>query len=95
MSLLLATQSIETTMAMEQGEGSVQAIQLAERSIFLLMAKILWDFDVSPGKDHAGKILMPDISPEKGCCEAALICAYDFPAVFKVRGRGKETSDLT
>jgi cytochrome P450 family 619 len=76
------------------GRRICPGIHLAERTMFLAMAKILWAFDVSPGKDRAGKIVLPDTSPERGYCEGALICAYDFPATFKVRGKERKQTIL-
>ena len=65
---------------------------LAERSLFLTMAKILWAFDITPGEDASGKEVKPDTDPVTGYCEGFLVCAYDFPATFSVRGeKRKET----
>ncbi len=59
---------------------------LAERNLFLAMAKILWAHDISPGK------VKPDCDPVTGYCEGFLVCANDFEAKFEVRSeKRKET----
>ncbi|KAK5163102.1 uncharacterized protein LTR77_010886 [Saxophila tyrrhenica] len=59
---------------------------LAERNLFLAMAKILWGYDVKAGKKPV------DTDPVTGYCEGFLVCANDFDAEFEVRGeKRKET----
>lgn len=53
---------------------------LAERNLFLAMAKLLWAFKIKPGKT------MPDTDPVTGYSEGFLVCANDFDAEFEVRG---------
>ena len=53
---------------------------VAERNLFLAMAKLLWGFKIKPGK------VKPDLDPVTGYCEGFLVCAYDFDAEFEVRG---------
>lgn len=54
---------------------------LAERNLFLAMAKLLWAFEIRP-KD--GKEI--DTHPRTGYSEGFLVCARDFECEFKVRG---------
>lgn len=59
---------------------------LAERNLFLAMAKILWGFNVKAGERTV------DTDPVTGYCEGFLVCANDFDAEFEVRSeRRKET----
>ncbi|KAI7323021.1 putative cytochrome P450 [Hortaea werneckii] len=56
---------------------------LAERNLFLAMAKLLWGFHIQPSKkDKKG----PDLDPRTGYSEGFLVCAKDFGAEFQVRG---------
>lgn len=66
---------------------------LAERNMFLAMAKLLWAFDMLPETDKTGKEMTPDTDPTTGYCEGFLVCANDFPARFKVRA-GRATTIL-
>ncbi|KAI7240025.1 putative cytochrome P450 [Hortaea werneckii] len=61
---------------------------LAERNLFLAMAKLLWGFHILPSKkDKQG----PDLDPRTGYSEGFLVCAKDFGAEFQVRGgQGRE-----
>ena len=59
---------------------------IAERNLFLAMAKILWGYNIKAGKTW------PDTNPTTGYCEGFLVCPYDFDAEFEVRsGKRKET----
>lgn len=59
---------------------------MAERNLFLSMAKILWGFHITPGN------FKPDSDPVTGYCEGFLVCANDFEAEFEVRSeRRKQT----
>lgn len=68
------------------GRRTCPGIHLAERNLWLAMAKLLWAFKISPGKDESGRTVTPDVDPATGYCEGFLVCAYDFPAEFEVRG---------
>ena len=59
---------------------------LAERNLFLAMAKLLWAFEIGPGKDDKGNIVKPDLDPVTGYSEGFLVCANDFNAEFRIRG---------
>lgn len=90
-----------TTLATELANGSWEArdhygygtgrrfcpgAHLAERNLFLAMAKLLWAFDIGPGKDESGSVTQPDLDAATGYCEGFLVCANDFGAEFRVRG---------
>ena len=61
---------------------------LAERNIFLAMAKLLWAFEMTAGN------VKPDTDPVTGYCEGFLVCANDFDAEFKVRGEKRKEAIL-
>ncbi|KAK5130310.1 hypothetical protein LTR08_002234 [Meristemomyces frigidus] len=67
---------------------------LAERNLFLAVAKLLWAFDIVPGKDAEGRVVRPDLDPATGYCEGFLVCARDFPAEFRVRGAERRETIL-
>ena len=54
---------------------------LAERNMFLAMAKLLWAFIIRPRKDG-----VLDTDASSGYWEGFLVCAKDFEADFEVRG---------
>jgi len=43
------------------GRRICPGIHLAERNLFLGIAKLLWAFDIAPGKDESGRIIEPDV----------------------------------
>ncbi|KAI7285110.1 cytochrome P450 [Hortaea werneckii] len=66
---------------------------LAERNLFLAVAKLLWGFDILPGKrDREGRPADLDLDPRTGYSAGFLVCAKDFEAGFEVRGREKEAT---
>ncbi|KAK3616594.1 hypothetical protein LTR56_025864 [Elasticomyces elasticus] len=58
---------------------------LAERNLFLAMAKLLWAFDIT-SKDTADI----DTDPVTGYCEGFLVCVNDFDADFRPRGETRK-----
>ena len=50
------------------------------------MSKLLWAFNIGPGKNGP-----PDTDPVTGYSEGFLVCANDFDASFEVRG-GREVT---
>lgn len=52
------------------------------------MAKLLWAFNMKPGKTKV------DTDPVTGYCEGFLVCCYDFDAEFEVRGEKKKETIL-
>ena len=67
------------------GRRICPGMHLAERSMFLAIAKILWAFDVSPKLDEKGRQLMVDTSAESGYSEGFLHCPKPFEANIQVR----------
>lgn len=68
------------------GRRFCPGVHLAERNLFLAMAKLLWGYNITAGKTK------PDTDPITGYCEGFLVCANDFDAEFEVRSeKRKET----
>jgi cytochrome P450 len=69
------------------GRRLCPGIHLAERNLFLAMAKLLWAFEILPAVDaETGVEVEASTDPREAYCEGFLVCAYDFPARFRVRG---------
>lgn len=58
------------------------------------MSKLLWAFEIGPGRDESGKTIKPDLDPVTGYCEGFLVCANPYKAEFKVRGKEREETIL-
>jgi hypothetical protein len=59
------------------------------------MAKLLWAFEILPVVDvETGSEVRVSTDPREAYCEGFLVCAYDFPARFKVRGKERELTVL-
>jgi hypothetical protein len=67
------------------GRRLCPGIHLAERNLFLGMAKLLWAFDFAPGKNVAGRTILPDTDPVTGYSEGFLVCANPFACDINVR----------
>jgi len=67
------------------GRRICPGIHLAERNLFLGIAKLIWAFDILPGLDAQGNTIEPDLDPRTGYCEGFLVCANDFPCRIKLR----------
>jgi cytochrome P450 len=76
------------------GRRLCPGIHLAERNLFLAMAKLLWAFHMLPALDEAGEEVKIDTDPKTGYCEGFLVCAYDFPARFRIRGQARRDTVL-
>ncbi|RHZ50595.1 uncharacterized protein CDV56_103787 [Aspergillus thermomutatus] len=60
------------------GRRICPGIHVAERNLFLGIAKLIWAFSIEAGKDEAGNLIPPDLNPETGYSEGFLVCARDF-----------------
>ncbi|KAK3937785.1 phenol 2-monooxygenase [Diplogelasinospora grovesii] len=67
------------------GRRLCPGIHLAERNLFLAIAKMLWGFNISPGRDEKGDVIEPDVSCEKAYSAGFLVCAEPFPCIIKPR----------
>ena len=71
------------------GRRICPGIHLAERNLWLAIAKLIWAFDIEPGVDSAGNVIEPDMDPETGYSEGFLICARDFPCKITSRSEAR------
>ncbi|KAK4989771.1 hypothetical protein LTR66_006973 [Elasticomyces elasticus] len=71
------------------GRRLCPGIHLAERNLFLAMAKLLWAFEF---KDKKGKEV--DVDPVTGYSEGFLVCAEDFECEISVRGEKRRETIL-
>ena len=76
------------------GRRLCPGIHLAERNLFLAIAKLVWGFDIGPGRDAKGNVIEPDVSHETGYCAGFLVCAEDFPATITVRSEARKATIL-
>lgn len=76
------------------GRRLCPGIHLAERNLFLAMAKLLWAFEMLSEIDEGGKEVPLDTDPRRAYSEGFLVCARDFPATFKIRGQDREDTVL-
>ena len=76
------------------GRRICPGIHLAERSLFLAMAKMLWAFDMSPRLDEQGSPLAVDTSPESGYSDGFLHCPKFFEANIQVRSAKRRETIL-
>lgn len=61
-------------------------MHVAERSLFLSIARIMWAFEVLPAKDDSGKDMLPD--PEK--LTQGFVCMLEpFQALIRPRSEKK------
>jgi hypothetical protein len=74
------------------GRRICPGIHLAERNLFLAIAKLIWAFSIEPGQDEKGQPIEPDFSPETGYSEGFLVCARDFPCVIKSRSEARRAT---
>ncbi|PPJ49559.1 hypothetical protein CBER1_01956 [Cercospora berteroae] len=73
------------------GRRFCAGVHLADRSLFVAMAKLLWAFEILPGKDGKGAV---DTDPVTGYSEGFLVCCNGFDARFNVRSKAKEETIL-
>ncbi|KAJ5138483.1 uncharacterized protein N7515_003331 [Penicillium bovifimosum] len=74
------------------GRRICPGIHLAERNLFLAIAKLVWGFSIGPGLDENGNPVEYDYSPETGYSEGFLVCAKDFPCEIKVRSEARRAT---
>lgn len=67
---------------------------MAERNLFLAIAKLVWAFDFKPGMNAEGKIVEPDIDNVTGYSEGSLVCAKPFACDIQVRSEKKRETIL-
>lgn len=60
------------------GRRLCPGIHLAERNLFLGIAKLLWAFNFAPGKDASGNAIEPDTDILTGYSEGIIVCVKPF-----------------
>ncbi|TGJ86889.1 hypothetical protein E0Z10_g1858 [Xylaria hypoxylon] len=77
------------------GRRICPGIHLAERELFVGIAKLLWGFDFAPQIDAAtGQPLPVDANPETGYSEGFLVCPKPFPCVVTPRSSTRRETIL-
>ena len=76
------------------GRRLCPGIHLAERNLFLGIAKLLWAFDFAPGMGEDGKTVELDTDPTTGYSEGFLVCAKPFALDVKVRSEKRRETIL-
>ncbi|KAI8670225.1 Fumitremorgin C synthase [Fusarium keratoplasticum] len=71
------------------GRRICPGIHLAERNLFLAIAKIIWAFSIKPAVDEQGKEVELDINPQTGYGEGFLLCVRDFPCKITPRSEAR------
>ncbi|KAH8804413.1 putative cytochrome P450 [Xylogone sp. PMI_703] len=71
------------------GRRICPGIHLAERNLFLGLAKFIWAFSVEPGVDEKGNTIEPSFDPETDYSEGFLVCAKDFPCIIMPRSEAR------
>jgi hypothetical protein len=66
------------------GRRICPGMHLAERNLFLAIAKLAWGFDI---KEKGGSEV--DVDPTTGYSEGFLVCARPFECEIEVRGEGR------
>ncbi|KAB8253715.1 putative cytochrome P450 [Aspergillus pseudonomiae] len=74
------------------GRRICPGIHLAERNLFLAIAKLIWAFSIEPSFDEQGQPIQYDFSPQTGYSEGFLVCVKDFPCVIKPRSETRRAT---
>lgn len=76
------------------GRRLCPGIHLAERSLFITFAKLLWGFEITPAKDSTGKDVVVDLDPVTGYTDGAIILPEKFDCNIKIRSEKKKETLL-
>lgn len=76
------------------GRRICPGIHLAERNLFLGIAKLLWALDIQPGLDSNGNVIEPDTSNEEAYSAGFLVCAEPYPCRIKPRSEARRATIL-
>lgn len=74
------------------GRRICPGIHLAERNLFLAIAKIIWAFSIEPSVGVDGKAVEPDFGPMTGYSEGFLVCARQFGVKITLRSAKRGTT---
>ena len=72
------------------GRRICPGLHLAEASVLLLAARILWAFDVSPAKDSAGNEIPVNCDPATAYDNSILSSPRSYPVAFRSRSKKRE-----
>ncbi len=72
------------------GRRICPGMHVAERNLFLAIAKILWALNIERGVDSTGKVVDPDVSNEEAYSAGFLVCAEPFPCKISVRSGARQ-----
>lgn len=71
------------------GRRICPGMHVAERNLFLAIAKVLWALDIEPAVNASGQPIDPDVSNEKAYSAGFLVCAEPFPCNISVRSEAR------
>lgn len=77
------------------GRRICPGIHLAERNLFLGIAKLIWAFDIRPGREDdddggaRGDVVTPNFDARTRYSEGFLVCARDFPCTVTPRSEAR------
>lgn len=74
------------------GRRICPGIHLAERNLFLAMAKLLWAFEFSENKDKFGNTIPLDVDPTTAYSEGLLHCPKPFACEIKIRSDARRAT---
>lgn len=74
------------------GRRLCPGIHLAERNLFLGIAKLLWALDIQPGLDAQGRTIEPDVSNERAYSAGFLVCAEPYPCRISPRSEARKVT---
>ncbi len=77
------------------GRRLCPGIHLAERNLFLGIAKLLWAFDIGPGKDARGLKIEPDVDVIRAYSAGLLMTALPFGCETEVRSEKRRETILS
>ncbi|KAJ5669213.1 hypothetical protein N7462_010283 [Penicillium macrosclerotiorum] len=91
--------SIDSSKRDHYGYGSGRRIcggmHVAERNLWLAIAKIVWAFDISAGVDEkTGLPIIPDVNPQTGYKEGLVLTARPFSCDISVRSEARRATIL-
>lgn len=77
------------------GRRICPGIHLAERNLFLGMAKLLWAFEFSEAKDPSGKPIPLDVDSQTAYSEGFLHCPKPFACEIRIRSDARRATIMS
>lgn len=72
------------------GRRICAGMHLAERSVLLIVARVLWAFDLEPARDAHGNIIPVSADPDKDYEHSVVASPKPFPMTMKVRSEKRK-----